>query len=90
MVGDNSVLKQFPAEMAQMMAQRQAMQAGGIQSGGQGGIRPAQGANPPSGQPNAEGQAANPRGGQGRGMGMRGGGSIDDMLERFPNITIAI
>ena len=90
MVGDNSVLKQFPAEMAQMMAQRQAMQAGGIQPGGQGRTRPAQGANPPSGQPNAEGQAANQRGGQGRGMGMRGGGgSIDDMLERFPNITIA-
>ncbi|HXH70546.1 MAG TPA: hypothetical protein VNI60_09475 [Pyrinomonadaceae bacterium] len=88
-VGGNSVLKQFPAEMAQRMAQFQAMQAGGIQPGGQGGMRPPQGANPQGGQPNAEGQAANRRTGQSGGMGMRGGGSIDDMLERFPNITIA-
>ncbi len=83
----NSVLKQFPAEMAQRMAQFQAMQAGGIQPGG--GMRPPQGANPPNSQPNAEGQNANRGTGQGGGMGMRGGGSIDDMLERFPNITIA-
>jgi ribosomal protein L24 len=87
-VGDNSVLKQFPADMAQRMAQMQAMQAGGIQPGGQGRTRPAQGASPQSGQPSAEGQIQ--RTGQGGGMGMRGGGgSIDDMLERFPNITIA-
>lgn len=89
-VGGNSVLKQFPAEMAQRMAQFQAMQAGGIQPGGQGGMRPRQeAANPQGGQPNAEGQARGQRMGQGGGMGMRGGGSIDDMLERFPNITIA-
>ncbi len=86
-VGDNSVLKQFPAEMAQRLAQFQAMQAGGIQPGGQGRMRPPR--NSQGGQPNAEGQAANQRMGQGGGgMGMRGG-SIDEMLDRFPNITIA-
>ncbi len=85
-VGANSVLKQFPAEMAQRMAQFQLMQAGGMQPGG--GMRPPQSANPPSNQPNAEGQNPNRGMGQGGGMGMRGGGSIDDMLDRFPNITI--
>ncbi len=76
-VGKNSVLKQFPAEMAQRMAQFQIAQASGIQPGGQGGTRPPQG---------------NAPGGQGGGAGLRGGGgggSIDDMLERFPNITVA-
>ena len=74
-VGKNSVLKQFPAEMAQRMAQFQIAQASGIQPGGQGGTRPPQG---------------NAPGGQGGGAGFRGGGgSIDDMLERFPNITVA-
>ncbi len=75
-VGKNSVLKQFPAEMAQRMAQFQIAQASGIQPGGQGGTRPPQG---------------NAPGGQVGGAGFRGGGggSIDDMLERFPNITVA-
>lgn len=75
-VGKNSVMKQFPAEMAQRMAQFQIAQASGIQPGGQGGTRPPQG-NQPGGQ------------GNGGGGGFRGGGSIDDMLERFPNITLA-
>lgn len=76
-VGKNSVLKQFPAEMAQRMAQFQMAQASGIQPGGQGGTRPPQG--------------NQPGGGQGGGVGSRGGGggSIDDMLERFPNISVA-
>ncbi len=74
-VGDNSVLKQFPAEMAQRLAQMQMMQRGG------GGMRPPQ---------NAQAQTTgNPQNGQGGGMAMRGGGSIDDMLDRFPNITVA-
>jgi hypothetical protein len=89
-VGGNSVLKQFPAELAQRMAQIQAMQAGGIQpGGGQGGMRPPRVASPQGGQPNAEAQAGGQRAGQGGGMGMRAGGSIDDMLDRFPNITVA-
>lgn len=88
-VGENSVLKQFPAEMAQRMAQFQMMQASGVQPGGQGGMRPRPSGST-DGQTNAAAsQAANQPAGQGGGMGMRGGGSIDDMLERFPNITVA-
>ncbi len=91
-VGKNSVLKQFPAEAAQRMAQFQTMQAGG------GGVMPGQGAARPAqpsqtgGEQNAAGQNPNRtrqggdvnRGGAG---GMRGG-NIDDMLERFPTISI--
>ncbi len=96
-VGSNSVLKQFPAAMAQTMAMSQGGSAG-IQPGRQGGARPPQSANPQGGQPtnNAQGQGANRQMGQGGagggGGGMRGGaggGSIDDMLDRFPNITVA-
>ncbi len=76
-VGKNSVLKQFPVEMAQRMAQFQMAQASGIQPGGQGG-----GTRPPQGN--------QPGDGQGGGAGFRGGGgSIDDLLERFPNISLA-
>lgn len=75
-VGASSMLKKFPEEMAQRMAQ--------FQGGGAGGIRPA-GQGTQAGPP--QGQAP---GGQGRGgFGSRGGGGIDDMLERFPNITAA-
>lgn len=84
-VGKNSVLKQFPAEMAQRMAQFQMMQAGAAQPGRQGEIRPPQG-NRQTEQPNQTGQT--PGGMRTGGGGMRGG-SIDDMLERFPNITLA-
>lgn len=78
-----SILKKFPEDQAQRLAQ--------FQMGGQGGgFRPA-------GQGNANVPAANPNapagGGQrpGPGMGMRpgGGAGIDDMLDRFPNITAA-
>ncbi len=81
-VGQNSVLKQFPPEMAQRMA---AFQSGG-------GIQPPSGMRPPS-QPN--GQTSNAAGGQTapngtrQGGGMRGAGGIDEMLERFPTISIA-
>lgn len=72
-VGQNSTLKQFPAEMAQRMA---AMQMGG-------GMQPTPGVRPP--QP-AGGQTPQPNGGG----GMRGaGGGIDEMLERFPTITLS-
>ncbi|HEX8288499.1 MAG TPA: hypothetical protein VF556_10905 [Pyrinomonadaceae bacterium] len=84
-VGSASTLKKFPEEMAQRMAQFQAAGgAGGIQPAGMGQNRPG-GVQPP--------QPANPQGErpQGGGFGgMRGGqGGIDDMLERFPNITVA-
>lgn len=72
-VSDSSVLKQFPPDMAQRMAQ--------FQAGGQGGMRP------PTQQGNQQNpQQQNPNG---QGNGVRpGGGGIDDMLERFPNIKI--
>lgn len=77
-----SLLKKFPEQMAQMMAMRQA---GGM--GGQGGT---------GGQPGQGGQMPmrmGGQGGQGGGPGGPGGGprggSIDEMLERFPNITAA-
>lgn len=97
-VGSNSVLKQFPAEMAQRLAMAQGG-AADIQPGGGGnrqggaGMRPPQSANTQGGQPNAGGQGGANRqmGGAGGGMrgGAAGGGSIDDMLDRFPNITVA-
>jgi hypothetical protein len=78
-LGTAILLKKFPEEMAQRMA---AFQGGGS-PGGQG--RPAQG--PPAGGAAPGGQAGGPgRGGMGGGAG-RGG--IDDMLERFPTITVA-
>jgi ribosomal protein L24 len=85
-----TTLKKFPEEMAQRMAQMQTMQAaGGVRpqgqgQGGAGGMRPPQSGGAP-GSENPGGQA---RGGFGGGMrGAQGG--IDDMLERFPNITVA-
>ena len=93
-LGKNTVAKQFPAELAQRLAMFQMMQAGGsgTQPGGQSGVRPPQNANQsggtrPSGQPQG-GQPGQNRMGQGGG-GMRRGGSIDDMLDGFQNITIA-
>jgi len=83
-IAPTSVMKKFPEEQAQRMAQ--------FQMGGQGGgFRPA---GAPAGNPPAAGQtnAANPAGaGRGGFGGARpgGGGGIDDMLDRFPNITPA-
>jgi ribosomal protein L24 len=73
-IADFTVIKKFPAEMAERLA--------GAQMGG---ARPAPGGNvqvrpaPPAGQ----GQPAGPGGGR----QMMGGGSIDDMVERFPTIS---
>ena len=80
-LGSASVLKKFPEEMAQRMAAAQSGGPGGMRPGGPpgagGGARPqANGAAPSAGQ-----------GGPGRGPG--GARGIDDMLERFPNITAA-
>ena len=85
-VGKNSVMKLFPAEMAMRMTQ---MQTGGAVAPGQGAIRPPQGAQA-GGAPT--GQNSNRMGGgMGQGGGMRGGGggNIDDMLERFKDISLA-
>lgn len=72
-LGSASLLKKFPEEMAQRMA---AMQTGGMRPGGAGAT-----GTPPAGRPNGGGR-------QGMGGGQRAGG-IDDMLDRFPNITAA-
>lgn len=74
-ISKTSILKKYPAEMAERLAGLQ-MAGGGARPAGQGG------------RSSVEGR---PEGGQGRpGMGgQRGGGNIDDMLERFPNITAA-
>lgn len=74
-----SLLKKFPEQMAQMMAMRQA--GGGM--GGQGG-----GQMPGRMGGGGQGQGGNGGGPSGPGGGQRGGG-IDEMLERFPNITAA-
>lgn len=81
-VGANSVLKQFPAEMAQRMAM---MQSGGA------GVQPPSGTRPPqTGGQTGDGQTP-PTGGMrpGGGRGGRGAGGIDEMLERFPTISIS-
>lgn len=91
-VGENSTLKKFPAEMAQRMAQMQAMRAGG----GAGGFRPPQGSTPPNNPAANASDTANPPGGDGQrqpgmgggGRGMRGG-DINEMFERLPVITVA-
>jgi len=88
-VGKNSILKQFPAEMAARWAQAQMMQAGGATPGAQGGgmVRPPRPAGAGN-QANGETQPGQNPNRMGQGGGMRGGGNIDDMLERFPNIAV--
>jgi len=73
-----SLVKKFPEEMATRMAAFQGG-GGGVRPPGQGGA-----AVPPGGA----GQQPAGTGGAGRGFGGRAGG-IDDMLDRFPNITAA-
>ena len=75
-LGSASLLKKFPEEMAQAMAARQA---GGMRPGGAGAA-----GTPPAGRPNGGARGGPP----GMGGGQRTGG-IDDMLDRFPNITAA-
>lgn len=98
-VNNASTLKKFPAEMATMMATR--MSGGGMQpstGAGAGGaavvvMRPSQQGTQPAAN---QGQGAPPNGtmrggsGAGAGAGMRGGnrGEVDDLLERFPTISL--
>lgn len=81
-ISDTSVVKKFPAEQAEMLAR---MQMGG--GAGMGGARPVGGGTPPAG---GQGGGRQMMGGGGpRGPGGAGGGGVDDMLDRFPNITAA-
>ncbi len=82
-LGSASVLKKFPEEMAQRLAGQQSRQAGGVRPAGGPG---ADGGAPPQSSRAREGGPAG-SGGAGRGFG--GARGIDDMLERFPNITAA-
>ena len=82
-----TLLKRFPEQFAQMLAARQ-MGSEGADAGERGapaGARPAGG--PPQREPGARprGQEGGERG-AGRG-GMMGRGSVDEMLDRFPDIT---
>ncbi len=83
-VTDASILKEFPADRAQMLA------GGQTQGGGQGGFRPpTQGNQQPNSQQNSSTQGQTPNG-QGQGGGFRGsGGGIDEMLDRFKTVKVA-
>lgn len=97
-LGDSSVLKQFPAELATRLAQIQMMSAmGGMGGGmmrppGQGGGGQGGGGQmtpPTGGQPNGQPNGATPGGAGGfrpGGGGGMGGGAIDD--SRFPTVKI--
>ena len=78
-VTPTSVVKKFPEEFAQRMAQFQM--GGGMRPGGQ-----APGGAPQGGQ--AQGGAPG-QGGRAGGFGGGARGGIDEMLDRFPNITVA-
>lgn len=88
-VNNASLLKKFPEETAQMMAMMMMRQQGGgsgVQppNGGRrgGGERPA-GNRPAGNRPEGQG------GGEGRGRGGRGNMDINEMLNRFPTISVA-
>ena len=79
-ITDTSIVKRFPAEQAERMA--------GFQMGGAGGVRPvAQGGG--QARPAGGGQGQPPSTARGGFGGGHGGGAIDDMLDRFPDITAA-
>lgn len=84
-LGSATVLKEFPKEMAQRMAASQSGQAGGMRPGGPAGPGGAQ--RPQASGAPAGGQAG--AGGPGRDGFGGARGSIDEMLDRFPNITAA-
>ena len=83
-VNSNSLVKKFPAQFAQRMAGR----AGGT---GAGGTRPPRSGNRRGGRAgnnNAAKEGAKRPEGARRGGGRRGGTDINQMLSRFPTITV--
>ena len=92
-VNQNSSLKQFPEQMAAMMAMRMSGMGGGVQppagggapSGNAGAMRPPQ----QPGSQTSGGQGEGGRNGMGGGRGMGGGFNVNDMYDRFPNISLA-
>ncbi|MGI8494043.1 MAG: hypothetical protein ACR2L1_01860 [Pyrinomonadaceae bacterium] len=94
-VNQNSSLKQFPEQMAAMMAMRMSGMGGGVQPpAGGGGSAP--GGNVVTmrtprqpGSQTSGGQGEGARNGMGGGRGMGGGGfNVNDMYDRFPNILL--
>ena len=78
-IGNGSQLKKFPEEMANRLAMRQTMQAGGAM--------PPQGTRP-VGQTTGENQAPRPAGGQGQGAGGgRNRGDVNEIFDNLPPIT---
>ena len=78
-IGSGTIIKRFPQELAERLAGAQMMAAGGA--------RPVGGARPAGG-----GQGARPAGAGGGQPGGRpgmGGPGIDEMIDRFPDITIS-
>ncbi len=76
-----TTFKKFPTEFAERMA---GFQAGGVRPPGQGGGQPQPGGQ--GGQPAGNGQPGAVRPG---GFGGGRAGGIDEMLERFPTITVS-
>ncbi|MEP6789226.1 MAG: hypothetical protein ABJB40_12385 [Acidobacteriota bacterium] len=81
MIGPTSILKKYPTEMAERLAGFQ-MAGGGARPAGQNG---AQSPIAPGGQAQTAGAG---RAGFAGGRGA-GGGGLDEMFDRFPNITAA-
>ena len=87
-IGETSVLKKYPAEIAERLAGFQ-MGGNGVRPGGQGNGQGGGQARPAA---NPNGQQATPGGGRGGFGGGRpggAGGGIDEQFDRFPNITAA-
>ena len=78
-VNDSSMMKKFPPEFGAMMAGRTQ---GGAQP-------PRQGENVGVRSPNQQGNPPQGGGMMRPGGGMGGRGELDDMLERFPNVSLA-
>lgn len=92
---EGSIMRQFPAEMAQRLAAMQMMQGGGAGGGmrppGQGAGQTGQGNTQPGMRPPGGGQGSGQTPGQtpgaGMGGGMRAGGGFDD--SRLPAVKLA-
>ena len=100
-VNSSSLLKKFPEETAQRLARMQMMarmRAAGItppnsgRADGDGAQNDGKRRQPPTEDKKPGGDSSEagrrPGGGAGRGGGMRGGGDINEMINRFPTITL--
>lgn len=88
MVTDTSLLKRYPADLAERMAGFQTGAGGARPIGQGGGARPAEKGQTTVVMPGGQGQTPSGpgRGGFGGARPGGGGGNIDEMLEKFPTI----